>query len=78
MTDMTILRELDVKQKQVLELFEAQKFVTSKDVACFFKFSPRSARLLLKKWSEEEFILIQGEGKQRKYRLTDKYEEIFK
>ncbi len=74
----TILRELDVKQKQILELFEAQKFVTSKDVACFFKFTPRSARLLLKKWSEEEFILIQGEGKQRKYRLTDKYEEIFK
>lgn len=71
-----LLRELDNKQKQILELFETQKYVTANDVASFFRFSPRSARLLLKKWVEEGFIIIQGEGKQRKYSLIEKYDKI--
>ena len=69
-----LLRELDTKQRQVLELFEQQKYVTANDVATFFRFSPRSARLLLKKWVEIEFVIPKGEGKQRKYQLVEKYE----
>ena len=73
-----ILRELDSKQKRVLELFEAQKFVTANDIADFFRFSPRSARLLLKNWVDEGFVLPLGQSRQRKYCLVEKYEEIIR
>lgn len=71
-----ILRELDAQQRRVLELFEAQRFVTANDIAEFFRFSPRSARLLLKNWVDEGFILPQGQSRQRKYCLVEKYEKI--
>lgn len=71
-----ILRELDTKQRQILELFEVQKYVTANDVATFFRFSPRSARLILKKWVDEGFIIAQGDSRQRRYCLIDKYDRI--
>ncbi len=71
-----VLRELDTKQRQILNLFETQKFVTTKDVAEFFKFSPRSARLLVLEWVNTGFLLAIGEGKKRKYQLNEKYEKI--
>lgn len=74
--EVKILRELDPKQRQILNLFETQKFVTTKDVADFFKFSPRSARLLVLEWVNTGFFLAVGEGKKRKYQLNEKYEEI--
>ncbi len=74
--EVKILRELDTKQRQILNLFETQKFVTTKDVADFFKFSPRSARLLVLEWVNSGFLLAIGEGKKRKYQLNEKYEEI--
>ena len=74
--EIKVLRELDTKQRQVLNLFETQKFVTAKDVAEFFKFSPRSARLLVLEWANNGFLLAIGEGKKRKYQLNEKYENI--
>ncbi len=74
--EIKILRELDIKQRQILNLFETQKFVATKDVADFFKFSPRSARLLVLEWVNSGFLLAIGEGKKRKYQLNEKYEEI--
>lgn len=74
--EIKVLRELDAKQRQVLNLFETQKFVTAKDVAEFFKFSPRSARLLVLEWVNNGFLLAIGEGKKRKYQLNEKYEKI--
>lgn len=74
--EIKVLRELDTKQRQVLNLFETQKFVTAKDVAEFFKFSPRSARLLVLEWVNNGFLLAIGEGKKRKYQLNEKYEKI--
>ncbi len=74
--EIKILRELDSKQRQILSLFTMQKFITTKDIAEFFKFSPRSARLLALDWVNQGFIIPKGEGKQRKYKLNDKYESI--
>lgn len=74
--EIKVLRELDTKQRQVLNLFETQKYVTTKDVAEFFKFSPRSARLLVLEWVNNGFLLAIGEGKKRKYQLSEKYEKI--
>ncbi len=74
--EVKVLRELDSKQRQILNLFEMQKYVTTKEIADFFKFAPRSARLLTFEWVEAGFIIPEGKGKKRKYRLNDKYEAI--
>ena len=74
--EIKVLKELDSKQREILTLFEEQKYVTSKDIADFFKFSPRSARALAKQWVEAGFFVSNGEGKQRKYQLKDIYEKI--
>lgn len=71
-----ILRELDAKQREILTLFETQKFITSKDIAEFFKFSARSARLLASQWVDKGFLTASGNGKQRKYKLDELYENI--
>lgn len=71
-----ILRELNTKQRQVLNLFEEQKYVTAKDIATFFKFSPRTARLLVSEWVASGFLNYEGEGKKRRYFLNDKFENI--
>ena len=71
-----ILRELDSKQRQILNLFETQKYVTSKEIAEFFKFSPRTARALVLEWSEAGFLIAEGEGRKRRYHLNHKYEDI--
>lgn len=72
--EIKLLRELDSKQRQILNLFTTQKYITTKDIAEFFKFSPRSARLLALEWTNSGFLIAQGEGKQRKYKLCDRYE----
>ena len=74
--EVKVLRELDSKQRQILNLFENQKYVTAKEIAEFFKFAPRTARLLASEWTESGFIIPEGKGKKRKYRLHDKYEAI--
>ena len=72
------LRELDLKQRQILGLFENQKYITTKDVAGFFNFSPRAARFLIQNWVSQNFLTPHGEGKSRKYSLGEKYESIVK
>lgn len=74
--EIKVLRELDTKQRQILSLFETQKYITTKDVSEFFKFSSRSARLLVLQWVNSEFLIATGEGRKRKYQLNKKYEEI--
>lgn len=61
--EIKILRELDAKQRQILNLFEIQKYVTSKDIADFFKFAPRTARQLATNWVNIVFLISVGEGK---------------
>ncbi len=74
--EIKILRELDTKQRQILNLFETQKYVTSRDIADFFKFAPRTARQLANTWVNVGFLISIGEGKKRKYQLNEKYEKI--
>ena len=74
--EIKILRELDSKQRQILSLFETQKYVTSKDIANFFKFSARSSRQLASDWVNVGFLIAIGVGKQRKYKLDEKFEKI--
>ena len=73
---LTVLRELDLKQRKILELFENQKTITSNDIATFFNFAPRTARQLAQDWVEEGFlIMINASKKSRKYQLNKKLEK---
>ena len=74
--EVKVLRELDSKQRQILNLFEVQKYITAKDVAEFFKFAPRTARLLVSEWVNSGFLHYDGEGCKRRYFLSEKYENI--
>ncbi len=71
-----ILRELDVKQRKILQLFETQKTITSNDIAEFFNFAPRTARKLAQDWVEEGFLIMTNHSKKaRKYQLSDELEK---
>ncbi len=70
-----ILRELDVKQRKILQLFEVQKTITSNDIAQYFNFAPRTARKLAQDWANEGFlIIIDSSKKARKYQLNKELE----
>ncbi len=71
-----LLRELDTKQRQILDLFETQKYVTSNDIAEYLKFSSRTARALLLEWTKSDFIVAEGAGRKRRYSLSPKYENM--
>ncbi len=70
----TLLRELDQRQKQVLNLFTTSKYITTKEIAALLSIHPRTALNLCKKWVESEFIIQHGNAnKTRKYELADKW-----
>lgn len=46
------------------------------DVTEFFKFAPRTARLLVSEWVKSSFLHYDGEGRKRRYFLSEKYENI--
>ena len=70
-----IMRNLDVKQRKILQLFEKQKIITSGDIAEFFNFAPRTARKLAQDWVQEGFLVIVDRSKKaRKYQLNQELE----
>jgi len=53
-----LLRELDSKQRKVLELFRQHEYVTANKIAELFGFVPRTARNLCVKWVETGFLEV--------------------
>lgn len=73
-----VLRKLDPRQRTALSLFARQRVITSRDVALLFSFAPRTARLLLQKWTEQGFLAISDPSKKaRKYTLAPEFEKLF-
>ncbi len=71
------LRALSPQQRQALGLFLRVKIVTAKDVAGYFKCSPRSAAGLCAKWVTAGFLAVENPStKGRSYRLADAYESL--
>lgn len=78
-TDKTpALRRLDPRQRKALTLFTRQQAITSHDLAALFSFAPRTARLLLQKWTKEGFLEMANRSKKaRKYKLAPEFEKLF-
>ncbi|MBI2387352.1 MAG: Fic family protein [Elusimicrobia bacterium] len=73
-----VLRKLDPRQRRALALFARQQAITSRDISMLFSFAPRTARLLLQKWTEQGFLAIADPSKKaRKYKLAPEFEKLF-
>lgn len=72
-----LLKNLDPRQRQILNFFQKQNFITSKDIEQFFNVSGRTARNISQKWTNEGFfVIIDYAKKSRKYSLSPKFQEI--
>ena len=72
-----LLRELDIKQRKVLELFAEFKEVNSMQIADMLGISAQSTRALLRQWIAEGFLQYANESKKaRTYRLAERFEGL--
>ncbi|MCB0759962.1 MAG: Fic family protein [Flavobacteriales bacterium] len=72
-----ILRELDLRQKKILSLFRAHKYVTTSMIASKLGIQPRAALNLCNEWITSGFIQRHGNAKKnRNYSLSEKWESI--
>ena len=72
-----LLRELDIKQRKVLELFAEFKEINSTQISEILEVSAQSARALLRQWIAEGFLQYANESKKaRTYRLAEKFEKL--
>lgn len=71
------LRSLTPQQRQALGLFLRIRIIQAKDVAAWFKCTPRSAAALCRRWVQDGFLMIENSStKGRSYRLADSYEAL--
>jgi hypothetical protein len=69
-----LLRELDQRQKLVLDLFRTSRFITTAEVAEHLKLHRRTALNLCHAWTADGFIVLHGEAKKsRRYELAGKW-----
>ncbi len=69
-----LFRKLDPKQRQVLELFYQFELVTAHQIGALFKFKPRTAAQLCKKWVDQGFLeIVNFSNKARSYCLGKKH-----
>ncbi len=72
-----LLRELDQRQKLVLNLFKESRYISTGQVADLFKLHKRSALNICNSWVEDEFIKVEGTSKKlRKYELAGKWQVL--
>ncbi len=71
------LRKLDPTQRKALELFLQSETITSRDVEALFGISQRTARHLLSKWAQDDFVVILDPAKKsRKYGLAVTFQKL--
>jgi Fic family protein len=73
------LRRLDPRQRKVLGLFRDRETITSQEVERLFKVSPRTARDLLFRWSQEGFLTVADPAKKsRRYGLFPLFQTLLR
>ena len=69
-----ILRDLDPRQRRLLELFQKQGSATASEMAAHLKMSPRTLVQLCRNWVASGFIEVQNAArKNRSYRLAERF-----
>jgi len=73
-----LLRELDPRQRRLLELFRKQGSATSTEMAAYLKMSPRTLVQLSREWTGSGFLEYQNAArKNRSYRLAGRFQRLF-
>ena len=73
-----LLRELDPRQRRLVELFRKQGSATSAEMAAFLKMSPRTLVQLCREWIESSFLEYQSAArKNRSYRLGARFQQLY-
>jgi predicted transcriptional regulator len=71
------LRRLDARARAVLALFARQERITTPEVARLLGLSGRTARLLLKAWTEDGWLVVAGPSRRgRGYELSASYRQL--
>ena len=71
------LRELDPRQRRLLELFRKQGSATAAEMAAHLKMSPRTLVNLCRDWIASGFIEYQSAArKNRSYKLSERFHKI--
>lgn len=71
-----LLRELDNRQKRILEAFRESRFLTTKEIADYLGVSSRTGLNLCNGWINSDFLLKEGERKSRRYELAPAWLEL--
>ena len=72
----SLLRELNMRQKRILNSFRESRFLTTKEIAEYLGVSPRTALNLCHAWVEGGFLLQHGERRSRRYELAETWLEL--
>ncbi len=71
------LRELDIQQRKILELFIEFKEIDSRQIADILQLSAQATRALIRKWTAKGFLVITDNSKKaRKYGLSIQFENL--
>jgi Fic family protein len=72
-----MLRRLDPRQRRALSLFKDTETITSRDVEKLFSVAQRTARNLLKGWTELGFLIVADPSKKsRRYGLAPEFRKL--
>ena len=73
-----MIRRLTKPQQIILEFFKYHDVLTTYDVELLLRLSDKTARNWVKKWVDEEFLVVENPSKKkRSYRLAPLFREIF-
>ncbi len=74
-----LLKKLDPRQRKALELFGQFEVVTSLQIGELFGYKARTCAALCAQWVKEDFLsVVDFSNRGRKYKLSDRYEELLK
>lgn len=74
-----LLRNLDPRQRKVLELFQEHAFINSRQIGDLFGFKPRTSAQLCATWVECGFLkIVDPSNRGRKYKLSKQYAALIK
>ena len=71
-----LLRELDMRQKRILNAFRESRYLTTKEIAEYLGVTPRTALTLCNTWVDSNFLVQHGERRSRRYELVEAWTEL--
>lgn len=72
----SLLRELDRRQKQILNAFRESRYLTTREIAEFLGVTPRTGLTLCKAWVEQGFLIPHGQRRSLRYELAEGWTEL--